>query len=97
MKKSSRKRSKSLLAKAIAKEKDKKLVLNKILQEAFIQFLEYHPAKRFSKNLRRMLLMHLSHSEAVESIYLDQTLWDLEGLFNLLDVAEEEWKQSSLN
>jgi hypothetical protein len=97
MKKSSRKRNKSLLAKTIAKEKDKKLVLNKTLQEAFIQFLEYHPAKRFSKNLRRMLLMHLSHSEAVESIYLDQTLWDLEGLFNLLDIAEEEWKPNLLN
>jgi hypothetical protein len=39
-----------------------------------------------------MLLMHLSHLEAVESIYLDETLRDLEGLFNLLDIIEEEWK-----
>jgi hypothetical protein len=97
MKKSSLKRNKSLLAKTIAKEKDKKLVLNKNLQEAFIQFLEYHPAKRFGKNLRRMLLMHLSHTEAVESIYLDETLRDLEGLFNLLDVVEEEWRPNPLN
>lgn len=91
--KTRRKKNKSALAKALAGGEDaKKLVLNKTLKEAFIQFLEYHPAKRFSKNLRRMLLMHLSHLEAVESIYLDETLRDLEGLFNLLDIVEEEWK-----
>jgi hypothetical protein len=95
MKKTRRKKNKSALTKALAREKDTKLVLNKTLKEAFIQFLECHPAKRFSKNLRRMLLMHLSHLEAVESIYLDETLRDLEGLFNLLDIVEEEWKPVS--
>ena len=97
MKKTRQTKNKSALAKALVREKDTKLVLNKTLKEAFIQFLEYHPAKRFSKNLRRMLLMHLSHIEAVESIYLDETLRDLEGLFNLLDIAEEEWKPNPLN
>jgi hypothetical protein len=87
-------------AKRIKKKKkvqDRKLVLNKNLREAFIRFLENHPARRLNKNLRRMLLMHLSHTEAVESIYLNETLWDLEGLFNLLDIVEEEWKASLLN
>jgi hypothetical protein len=90
MKKTRRKKNRPSLTKALARAKDTKLVLNKTLKEAFIQFLEYHPAKRFSKNLRRMLLMHLSHMEAVESIYLDETLRDLEGLFNLLDIIEED-------
>jgi hypothetical protein len=97
VKKIRRKKNKYALPKALAKEKSKELILTKTLKEAFIQFLEYHPAKRFSKNLRRMLLMHLSHIEAVESIYLDETLRDLEGLFNLLDIVEEEWTRNPLN
>ena len=71
--------------------KAKEPVLSKILLEAFVHFLEYHPAKRVSKNLRRMLMEHLMQNEAGESIYLYETLKDLHGLFELLDVAEEEW------
>lgn len=71
--------------------KEKPPVLSEVMQEAVIRFLEYHPAKRFSKNLRRMLIEHLMYDGAVESIYLYETLMDLEGLFDLLDVAEEEW------
>lgn len=97
MKKTRRKKNKSALTEALPKEKDKKLVLSKALKEAFIKFLEHHPAKRFSKNLRRILLVHLNHGEVVPSIHLEETLWDLEGLFNLLDVAEEEWEANSLN
>lgn len=58
------------------------------LQEAFIQCLEYHPAKRFSRIFEEYYGYNPPHSEAVESIYLDQTLWDLEGLFNQLDLIE---------
>jgi hypothetical protein len=67
-------------------------VLNKKLREAFIHFLEHHPAKRFRKNLRRMLLEHLMYTGARESIHIYDTLMDLDGLFELLDVAEDEWK-----
>lgn len=95
MKKAKLKKSKSFLIKAIAKEKEKKPVLSKTIQEAFIQFLEHHPAKRFRKNLRRMLLEHLLYDGARESVFLYETLVDLDGLFELLDVAEEEWHSSS--
>jgi hypothetical protein len=88
--------SKRLKKKNIVAEK-RKLVLNKNMQEAFIHFLEYHPAKRINRNLRRMLLEHLTHQGSIESIYLHETLVDLEGLFNLLDVAEEEWQPNPLN
>jgi hypothetical protein len=95
MKKTRLKKNKSLLAKVIAREKEKKPVLNKILQEAFIRFLEHHPANRFRKNLRRMLLEHLLYDGARESIFIYDTLVDLDGLFELLDVAEEEWRKSA--
>jgi hypothetical protein len=92
MKKASRKKSTSLITKAIAKEKEKKPILSKTIQEAFIQFLEHHPAKRFRKNLRRMLLLHLMYDGARDSIFIYETLMDLDGLFELLDVVEEEWR-----
>lgn len=71
--------------------KAKKLVLSKTMQEALVHFLEHHPANRVSKNLRRMLVEYLMHNEAGQSIYLYETLLDLHGLFELLDVAEEQW------
>ena len=97
MKKARQKKNKSSLTKAIAKEKEKTPILSKTIQEAFIQFLEHHPAKRFRKNLRRMLLEHLLYDGARESVFLYETLVDLDGLFELLDVAEEEWHPNSLN
>lgn len=75
----------------------RKLVLNKRMKEAVIRFLEYHPARRMSKNLRRMLVEYLMYQGAVESTYLRETLMDIEGLFDLLDVAEEEWTPNPLN
>lgn len=75
----------------------RKLFLNKRLSEAFIHFLEYHPAKRLSKNLRRVFIEYLSHQDVGVSIYFEHTVRDLEGLFDLLDIAEEEWKPNPLN
>jgi hypothetical protein len=75
----------------------RKLVLNKKLSEAFIHFLEYHPAKRLSKNLRRFFLEYLRHQDVGVSIYFEETVQDLEGLFDLLDIAEEEWTPNPLN
>jgi hypothetical protein len=53
---------------------------------------EYRSAKRLSKNIRRILIEYLMQNEAGQSIYLYETLMDLHGLFELLDVAEEEWE-----
>jgi hypothetical protein len=41
-------------------------------------------------------LEHLTHGGATESIYLNQTLLDIDGLFDLLDVTEEEWAQGEI-
>jgi hypothetical protein len=77
--------------------KSKEPILTTALQEAFIHFLEHHPVKRLSKNLRRILMEHLMQNEAGQSIYLHETLIDLHGLFELLDVAEDEWTLNFLN
>lgn len=62
------------------------------LQEAFIRFLEYHPAKRFSVNLRSWLLEFLMYDGSAEAEYLYHLVIDLDGLFELLEVVQEEWK-----
>lgn len=53
-----------------------------------MRFIEYHPATRFKKNIRKMLLEFLMSEGAVENLYLKDLLYDLEGLFELLDVIE---------
>ena len=62
------------------------------LQEAFVRFLEYHPAKRFSVNLRSWLLEFLMYDGSAEAEYLYHLVTDLSGLFDLLEVVQEEWK-----
>jgi hypothetical protein len=61
------------------------------LQEAFVRFLEYHPAKRFSVNLRSWLLEFLMYDGSTEAEYLYHLVIDLDGLFELLEVVQEEW------
>lgn len=68
--------------------------LSPTLQEEFLRFIEYHPAGRFSKNLRNMLLEFLQFDGAIEAGYLNDLIYDLEGLFALLDVIEAEGKQN---
>ena len=60
------------------------------LTEAFVRFIEYHPAKRFDKNLRKLLLEFLQYDGAIEAGYLNDLLFDLEGLFELLDTIQSE-------
>ena len=71
--------------------KEKEPDLSKPLKEAFIKFMKHYPAKRFSRNVRRMFLEHLMYDGSVASIYLYDTLMDLDGLFELLDAIEDEW------
>lgn len=61
------------------------------LKEELLRFIEYHSAKRFSKNLRSMLLEFLMDDSAIESNYLKDLLYDLEGLFDLLEVIQSEF------
>lgn len=57
------------------------------LQEAFVRFLEYHPAKRFSVNLRSWLLEFLMYDGSAEAEYLYHLVIDLARLFELLEVV----------
>jgi len=74
---------------------EEKRVLSKRLQKEVIHFLFHHSAGRLRKNLRRMLIDYLMHDSGRESVYIYDTLLDLDGLFELLDVAEEEWDKNS--
>lgn len=65
-------------------------VLSDTLATEFVQFLEYHDAKQFSRNLRKMLIEFLMREGSLESVYLKDLLYDIEGLFELLDVIESE-------
>ncbi len=57
---------------------------NELIEE-FKYFTEYHPTERFSQNLRKMLIEFLLYDGATEAVYLNDLLFDLEGLFHLLD------------
>lgn len=65
-------------------------IMSTHLREEVIRFIECHPARRFSRNLRRMLFEFLMTEGAVESLYLKDLLYDLDGLFELLEVIEGE-------
>lgn len=75
-----------------AKSKTPDLTVSPRLQEAFVRFLEYHPAKRLSVNLRSWLLEFLMYDGSAEAEYLYHLVTDLSGLFDLLEVVQEEWK-----
>lgn len=65
-----------------------KQALSRELIEELEAFVENHSARRFSKNLRKMLVEFLMYDGAMEAIYLKDLLWDFEGLFMLLDSIE---------
>jgi hypothetical protein len=72
-------------------KKAKKIpVSESALQAEFLRFMEYHPAHRVNRNLRKMLLEFMMLDAAVEAFYLKDLLYDLEGLFELLDAIEAD-------
>lgn len=68
----------------------KKSILSKAVGEELIRFKEYHPAERFSRNLRTLLIEFLMYEGAIEASYLQDLLYDLQGLFDLLEVIQSE-------
>jgi hypothetical protein len=75
--------------------KNKLPSLSPALTDKVLRFIEYHPAKRFDKNLRKMLIEFLQFDGAVEAMYLNDLLYDLEGLFTLLDAIQEDGESKS--
>jgi hypothetical protein len=76
----------------LVNEAPRAMVSQKLLEQ-FERFYEYHPARRFSRNLRSMLLEFLMYDGSAEAEYLRDLVIDLDGLFTLLDAMEEEAEQ----
>lgn len=68
----------------------KERILTEVLENEFASFIDYHSARQFSKNLRKMLIQFLMHERALDAIYLKELLYDLDGLFELLDIIDTE-------
>lgn len=62
------------------------------LQEEFLTFLKNHPVKRINRNLHKVLSEFLMYEGSIEADYLPDLLFDMLGLFNLLEVVHDEWK-----
>lgn len=73
-----------------------KPVFSETLTAEFAQFMEYHEASHFSRNLRKMLLEFLMREESIEAIYLKDLLYDIDGLFDLLDAIGSEAEGAEL-
>jgi len=70
-------------------KKDFNPAISKELLKAFCQFVEQHPAKRISRNLRKVFMAFLESSLNVMPINLDDIIWDIECLMELLDAIED--------
>jgi hypothetical protein len=70
------------------KHVSKQAMVSTDIAAELIRFIEYHPAARVKTNIRKMLLEFLMSEGAVENFYLKDLLYDMEGLFELLDVIE---------
>ena len=68
----------------------KKMVVSQTVAQEFLRFMEYHPAERLNKNLRKMVLEFLMCDGMDEGLYLKDLLYDLDGLFDLLDLIQSE-------
>ncbi len=65
-------------------------VLSTKLQQEFVTFVEYAPAARLSRNLRKMFMDYLAAQHVGLPVEFDDMLSDLYWLFHLLDVLEDE-------
>src|SRR5579872_32733 len=73
------------------KAKEQSPELSDKLKEKFLQFIEYAPPARFSRSLRSLLLWYLIYEEEVPAFEMNELAGDLALLFELLDMAEDEY------
>jgi hypothetical protein len=67
--------------------------LSPAITEELCRYFATHYAARLSRNLRCMLLDYLAYELRVGvPLYLEEMLWQLHDLFELLDRVEEETK-----
>lgn len=65
------------------------------LEVQLTRFFEYHPPGRLSRNLRRMMMEFLMTDQGIEAFYLKDLLYDLDGLFDVLDNAATDYSPTS--
>lgn len=76
---------------------DRSKFLNQEILAELARFVEYHPMKRFSGNLRRLLLEFLMYDGSSEAEYLRDICIDLDGLFDLLEVIDDHQRTLSMS
>jgi hypothetical protein len=78
---------------------EKQARLTKSLKKEFRNFLEYHPPAQFNSDLRRMVLDYVRYElrAGIIPLYLDDFLWRLNDLFDLLDIAAKEFRHAEHN
>lgn len=69
--------------------------MGKKLKRRFKKFLEYHPAKRVNRSLREVFMIYIRHTMDAAPLNIDDIIWDISDLMELLDVAEDETRDRS--
>ena len=69
--------------------------LSKSLKQEFSRFMEFHPPEEMIRNMRHLLLEYVMSDSARESTHFKDVVFDLEGLFELLEVAARETHNSN--
>jgi hypothetical protein len=87
------KNGKKAKAKKARLKKIDETLLNKEVQIELAAFLQHYPPKQFSRLLRQMALQFMETQLAGVADYTDKLLLALESFFNVLDVAEDNWKE----
>lgn len=72
------------------KKKDSEFKISQRLLKEFTQFIEQHPAKRVNRNLREVFMTFSEASLDVFPLNMNDIIWDIRCLMELLDVAEDE-------
>jgi hypothetical protein len=76
------------------------LIMSDALEEELISFISNHPAKRLSRNLRDLLVHYMCNNVKLGlPEQMEDTLFDLMGLFALLDKLEgkRHWLRLNTN
>ncbi len=75
--------------------------LSPALKQELRQFCQTHDIERVNRNLRRMLLDYLDNELRIGiPVYLEEFIWQVGDLFELLDVLHQEtkhWQQPPVN
>jgi hypothetical protein len=71
-------------------------ILSPKLNKELVKFFAVHPPRRVNRNLRRVLLDYLRDQlETGVPLFIDELLWDMYHLFDVLDIATTETRDGT--